>query len=90
MCFKKPPKAEDSQNENAHYQRAHAKNIKMAVFSKAAGVVNISPSFIAWKIKHIFIPGTSEGFSGARNQAILTLSDINRARKLPKYDWPEK
>ena len=35
-------------------------------------------------------PGTSEGFEKARNLRILTLSDNERARKLPKYDWPEK
>ncbi|CAH3040108.1 unnamed protein product, partial [Pocillopora meandrina] len=35
-------------------------------------------------------PGTSEGFDKARNLRILTLSDHTKARKLPKYDWPEK
>jgi O-acetyl-ADP-ribose deacetylase (regulator of RNase III) len=35
-------------------------------------------------------PGTSEGFFSARNQRILTLSDATKAKKLPKYDWPEK
>ena len=35
-------------------------------------------------------PGTSEGFDKARNIRILTVTDENRARKLPKYDWPEK
>ena len=34
-------------------------------------------------------PGTSEGFSSARNQRILTLSDIEKAQNLPKYDWPK-
>ena len=37
MCFKKPPKAEDKDNENTHYQRAHVKNVKMALFSESAG-----------------------------------------------------
>ena len=35
-------------------------------------------------------PGTSEGFDKTRNIRILTLSDEATARKLPKYDWPEK
>ena len=35
-------------------------------------------------------PGTSEGFEKSRNVRILTLTDVNRARALPKYDWPEK
>ena len=35
-------------------------------------------------------PSTSEGFDKARNIRILTLSDEAKARKLPKYDWPEK
>ena len=35
-------------------------------------------------------PGTSEGFQHTRNQRILTSSDIQKARELPKYDWPEK
>ena len=35
-------------------------------------------------------PGTSEGFCNTRSQKILTMTDIEKARKLPKYDWPEK
>ncbi len=34
-------------------------------------------------------PGTSEGFEKTRNIRILSTSNSN-ARKLPKYDWPEK
>ena len=34
-------------------------------------------------------PGTSEGFSKARNVKVLMLSDINKLRKLPKYDFVE-
>ena len=34
-------------------------------------------------------PGTSEGFSKTRNSRILTMSTEAKARKLPKYDWPE-
>ncbi|CAH3023182.1 unnamed protein product [Porites evermanni] len=30
------------------------------------------------------------GFENSRNVRILTLTDVNRARALPKYDWPEK
>lgn len=35
-------------------------------------------------------PGISERFEKSRNVRILTLTDVNRARALPKYDWPEK
>lgn len=35
-------------------------------------------------------PGTSKGFEKSRNVRILTLTDIIRARTLPKYHWPEK
>ena len=35
-------------------------------------------------------PGTSEDFEKTRNKRILTPSANERARKLPKYDWPEK
>ena len=35
-------------------------------------------------------PGTSEGFCNTRNQKILTTTNIEKAGKLPKYDWPEK
>ena len=35
-------------------------------------------------------PATSEGFEKSRNVRILTFTDVNRARELPKYDWAEK
>ena len=35
-------------------------------------------------------PGTSEGLSKTRNEKIITLTDVDKARKLPKYDWPER
>ena len=35
-------------------------------------------------------PGTSEGLEKMRNTRILMLSDVNKARKLPKYEWPER
>lgn len=34
-------------------------------------------------------PDTSEGFSKVRNTRILTVTASERAKKLPKYDWPE-
>ena len=34
-------------------------------------------------------PRTSEGFSHARKTRILTPAASDRARSLPKYDWPE-
>ena len=33
FCLKKPPKAEDNDNENTHFQRGHIKNIKLSFFS---------------------------------------------------------
>ena len=33
FCFKKPPKAEDNDNENTHFQRGHIKNIRLSFFS---------------------------------------------------------
>ncbi|CAB4010188.1 RNA-directed DNA polymerase from transposon X-element [Paramuricea clavata] len=34
FCSKKPPKAEDADNENTHFQRAHVKNVKFSFFGK--------------------------------------------------------
>lgn len=34
-------------------------------------------------------PGTSEGFSKARNVKVLMPSDINKQRKLPTYDFAD-
>ena len=90
MCFKKPPKAEDVDNENTHYQRAHVENIKMAMFSEDAGKAESFSLLHSIDDKAYLRPGTSEGFSSARNLKILTVTDDNKARKLPKYDWPEK
>lgn len=90
MCFKKPPKAEDKDNENTHYQRAHVKNIKMSMFSEESGEAKDYSLLHSIDDKAYIRPGTSEGFSSARNQRILTLSDATKAKKLPKYDWPEK
>ena len=90
MCFKKPPKAEDNENENTHYQRAHVKNIKIAMFSEEAGDAKSFSLLYSVDDKACLRPCTSEGFSSARNQKILTVSDADKARKLPKYDWPEK
>ena len=36
FCTKKPPKAEDVDNENTHYQRAHVKKVKYTFFGKEA------------------------------------------------------
>ena len=35
-------------------------------------------------------PGTGKGFGGARKQKILTVAEVDKARKLPKYDWPQQ
>jgi len=35
FCIKKTPKTEDQMNENAHYQRAHVRNIKTIFYGSA-------------------------------------------------------
>ena len=35
-------------------------------------------------------PGTSEGLANARNQKIITITDDEKGKMLPKYDWPAK
>ena len=83
LCFKKPPKAEDRDNENTHYQRAHVKNVKMALFSENAGEVSKFALLHSMDDKAYLRPGTGEGFASVRNQKILTLADAPKAKKLP-------
>jgi hypothetical protein len=90
MCFKKPPKAEDKDNENTHYQRSHVKNIKMSLFSESAGTVKDYSLLHSMDDKAYLRPGTGEGFAGVRKRKILTVADAEKARKLPKYDWPQQ
>ena len=90
FCCKKPPKAEDCDNENTHYQRAHVKNVKFAFFGKNSDANHDFCFMESTDDKAYIRPGTSEGFSNARSGKIFTLTDEERARKLPKYDWPEK
>lgn len=90
FCWKKPPKDEEKSNENTHYQRAHVKNIKKR-FWGARNAESTKFCFMrSMDDKAYLRPGTSEGFEKARNLRILTLTDEEKARKLPKYDWPEK
>ena len=89
MCFKKPPKAEDNENENTHFQRAHVKNVKMTLFSDTSKESKHYSFLHSIDDKAYIRPGTSEGFSGARNIKILSLDDASKAKKLPKYDWPQ-
>ena len=89
LCWKKPPKGEENTNENTHYQLAHVKNIKR--FWGAQNFTARKFCFMRSTDNKAYLrPGTSEGFDKARNLRILTLSDHSKARKLPKYDWPEK
>ena len=91
FCFKKPPKAEDNDNENTHFQRGHIKNIKLSFFSNNVDTQTHNCCFMRSTDDKAYLrPGTSEGFEKSRNVRILTLTDVNRARALPKYDWPEK
>ena len=86
FCTKEPPKAEDVDNENTHYQRTHVKNVKCAFFGKEAKDVSHLCFMRSTDDKAYLRLGTLEGFFNARNQRILT----PKARALPKYDWPEK
>ena len=90
MCFKKPLKAEDKDNENTHYQRAHVKNIKMSLFSESAGTAKDYSLLHSMDDKAYLCPGTGEGFAGSRKRKILTVADAEKAKKLPKYDWPQQ
>ena len=114
FCFKKPPKAEDKNNENTKYQRGHVKNIKYAFFAKKRSTevgadpgdkgasiqyfTNKNQQYAADDLsilysaddKNYLRPGTSEGLSKTRNEKIITLTDVDKAIKLPKYDWPER
>ena len=90
FCTKQPPKAEDVNNENTHYQRAHVKNVKKSFFSKNVESSRHLRFMRSIDDKAYLRPGTSEGFLNTRCQKILTVSDFSKARQLPKYDWPQK
>ena len=90
FCTKKPLKVEDDDNENTHYQRTHVKNVKLAFFRKEFKDNSQMCFMRSIDDKAYLRPGTSEGFLNTRNEKILTLTDVEKARKLPKYDWPEK
>ena len=87
---KKPPKGQECSNENTHYQRVHVKSIKRRFFSAQISDARKFCLMRSTDDKAYIRPDTSEGFEKARNIRILTLSDEAKARKLPKYDWPEK
>jgi hypothetical protein len=108
FCFKKPPKAEDKDNENTKYQRGHVKNIKYALFARNSSkeaadndqtnetrIQYFTDSNIEYAADDLAIlysadnknyirPGTSEGLSKTRNERIITLTDAEKAKKLPK------
>ena len=90
FCWKKPPKGEENTNESTHYQRAHVKNIKRRFWGARNSSARKFCFMRSTDDKAYLRPGTSEGFDKARNLRILTISDHSKARKLPKYDWPEK
>ena len=84
MCFKKPPKTEDNENENTHFQRTHVKNVKMTLFSDTSNESRHYSFLQSIDDKAYIRPGTSEGFSSARNIEILSLDDANKAKKITK------
>ncbi len=88
FCCKKPPKAEDCSNENTHFQRAHVKYIKQSFFGCGMDESRKYCIMESTDDKAYLRPGTSEGFSNTRRGTILTITDEEKSRKLPKYDWP--
>ena len=80
MCFKKPPKAEDNENGNTHFQRAHVKNVKMTLFSDTSNESKHYSFLYSIDNKADIRPGTSEGFSSAGNIKILSLDDASKAK----------
>jgi hypothetical protein len=66
------------------------KNIKMPLFSESTGTVKDYSLFHSMDDKAYLRPGTGEGFAGARKRKILTVAVAEKARKLPKYDWPQQ
>ena len=90
FCCRKPPKAEDCDNENTHYQRALVKYVKFSYWGNG-NIQNRHGCYMESTDDKAYIrPGTSEGFRSSRKGGIYCLTDEEKARKLPKYDWPEK
>ena len=90
FCTKKPYKSEDASNKNTHHQRAHVLNVKRFFCSDRNKEIQPFTFIRSIDDKAYLRPGTSEGFCSARNTRILAPSAVARARKLPKYDWPQK
>ena len=87
---KKPPKAEDLDNENTHHQRAHIKNMKRMFLSSKHPEGATSYAVIESRGDHAFLrPGTSVGFQGSIVRKVLTPVAEEKSRKLLKYDFPE-
>ena len=85
-----PMKIHITKSSHTHHQRAHVKNIKMSVFSSHAQNTRHLCLIESMHDKAFIRPGTSEGLEKTRNTRILTLTDVEKAGKLPKYDWPVK
>ena len=90
FCFKKPPKIEDSYNQNTHHQLSHVNNANIFLFSSKHQKEATKYAIIHSKNDKAYVrPGTCEGLEKTRNVKILTLSVSSRARKLPLHDFPE-
>jgi len=62
----------------------------MTLFSAASASSKDISVIHSMGYKAYLRPGISEGFAGVRSQKILTLSDVQKARNLPKHNWPQK
>ena len=91
FCAKKPPKAENNDNEVTHHQRAHTKNILLAVcdLQKKEDPSCRHNLITSQNDKAYICPGTSTGMASARNQKVFQSVDENVSRKLPSYDFPQ-
>ena len=88
FCSKKPPKTADNENELAHYQRSHKKNIVNQFYHPERKDQHKHVLEVSMDDKAYLCPSTSTGMRGARNQTIFQTCDEERSRKLPKYDFP--
>ena len=89
FCAKKPPEAENKDNELTHYQRAHKRNILISLCAQQQHQHHNFNLIISQDDKAYICPGTSTGMKSARNVRVFQSSNEAMARKLPKYDFPQ-
>ena len=101
FCSKKPPKAEEKENELFHHQRAHTKNILLSLCDPKKAddhkynllisqddKAYLCPGTSTGMRKEYLCPGTSTGMRSARNVTVFQSLNQETSKKLPKYDFP--